>query len=938
MTAPLSPDERVMGTGTTVRFALLMVLIVAASGALMHDVLSGVSGSSGVGCLLAGGADPNADTLQVQLVLADQFPAYDRCMSRFQPSPPWWANLGWPVAVLVGAMVVFRAIPVLRSRSRRVVPLEVVDRSGAIRRAVDAAIGTAGLDRAPRVVAEPLARSAGAVVFGSNRRPVLCLPGGLLVRATTGPEHFRAVVLHELAHIRHGDITLTYATVALWRVFVGLVLLPYAVWTAVVLLGNTWWSGDQPIGVRGALLAVLMVLLVHLARLDVLRSREVHADVAAAGWGAAHGVWAAAPPEPTRGRLRRLVAAFAELWRTHPRLDLRRAALADSGSLSGVRGLPVFLTGVAATLVNAQLGTYVEAYLARDGRLRGWITQALPLVPSGLVVGAVGFALWRAVEHAVATSRPAPSGALAGLWLGSGLAFGELFLNRVAVTEWVPAHPEALVLVVAAGVGVTWWTGQCARLWATTWRGPTARPVVVAGLVAAWLALAAWSVWWRVDGVMYASGWPFGVEEVRAVLTRGFGEAASGYATTLSAFAAVFPVLHGLSTPVLLPAAVGTLWVVPLVAWAVRPPDGTPRWLRSAVDGTGAVLVGDAALPPLRRVLRPGLLGGGLACAAMVGLQAYLHTWHPLPAGEGALFALTYQSCLFVVLVAGTALAAVHAAARPGGLLVAVIAAQTAAVVGFAGMLVLTSADGCVEPLRTLESTCRPHFTTTGLAFGVMLVPLVVLAGLAAFAAAGVAEVVRRVRARGPTPPPGWNPRGLPRRRGAVAVLCVAAVAIGAAGVVLWNRNDGGGADAAPLFAIAAKRPLPARTRAAQAYAWLRYGGEDLNRRIADTGGRHLAVLHRITSGDHDVSSLLPTCAEFGRIAADATSYFRVPDPPAQERWAAFLDLAGRGSENCATALDRGSQRLLLQSLDQLAGALQAATAAARRLTEVTGG
>ncbi|GAA1296526.1 M48 family metalloprotease [Saccharothrix xinjiangensis] len=957
-TASPPTDERVMGTGTTVRFALLMVLMVAASGALMHDVLSSVSGSSGRGCELAGGVDPDAGTLQVQLVLAQQLEAYFECMDRYQPAPPWWAVFGWPVAVLLGAVLLFRLIPASRLRFRRLVPLEAVDRDGTIGLAVAAATAEAGLDRVPRVVVEPLSGSTGAVVFGSNRRPVLRLSGGLLTRLTTRPEHFRSVVLHELAHIRHGDITLTYATIALWRVFVGLVLLPYAVWTAMTLFRDTWWSSDQPFGVRGVLLAVLMVLLVHLARLDVLRSREVHADVAAARWGAAHSTWAATPqpatpqpatPQPTvppepAGRLRRAAASFTELWRTHPRLDLRRAALADPGALLGVRGLPVFLTGIAATLVNSQLGAYVERYLARGGPLLDWVTRALPLIPAGLVVGVVGFALWRAEEHAAATSRPAPSGALVGLWLGGGLASGELFLNRVAIAEWVPAHPEALLLVVAAGVAVTWWTGQCARLWAAVWRGRAARWAVVAALGAAWLALASWLTWWRDNGVAFASGWPLGTGQVRAVLTEGLGEAAARYGDVVSAFAAVYPVLHGLSAPVL-PAAVGALWVVPLLAWAVRPPDGTPRWLRSALDGTGAVAVGDAALPPLRRALLPGLLGGALACAAVVGVQAHLHTWRPLPPGEGALFALTYQVWLFVALVGGTVVAAV-AAARTGRhrLVVTVIAAETAAVVGFAGVLVLTSVDGCVEPLRTLETTCGPHFTAAGFAVDVTLVPLVVIGALVAFAVAAVAEAVRRARGRATVPRAHRNPRALTGRRRAVAVLCAAAVAIAASGVVLWHRGVGehtaGGS--MRLFASAADRPVDARTRAAQAYAWLHRGGEDLNRRIADNSARQLAVLREAASNGGDVSSLLPVCAEFGRIARDAQRYFRVPDARAQERWATFVDQATRGSGNCAAALEQpdgpGARRLLLQSLDQLNGSVEAAGATLGRITEIVGG
>ncbi|GAA3990387.1 hypothetical protein GCM10022247_06390 [Allokutzneria multivorans] len=912
----IDADERVMGVGTTVRFALLMVLVVAASGALMSTVLDGLSGASTRLCELAGGADPDAGILQIKLALMDQFAAVDECRRRFSPSPPWWTAAGWPVAVVVGAVVLFLTLPARLLRTRRARPLEASDPSGEILRMVEAASETAGLRQVPKVVVEPLRARADAVVFGSNRRPIVCLSAGMLVCASTEPERFRAVLLHELAHIRHGDITLTYATVALWRVFLGLVLLPYTGWMVVSLIQGSAWSSDTAFVVRGVLLAALMVLLVHLAKLEVLRSREVHADVAATRWGAESSAWAVEEPA---GRPRRVVAAFAELWRTHPRVDLRRAALADSGALFGVRALPVFLVGVAVILVDAQLQSYVVPFFPRDSEVLGWLAQLLPLLPSGLAVGAVGFALWRAVEHSAQASRPAPSGALAGLWLGIGLAFGELFLHRTAVTEWIPAHPEALLLVVAAGVVVTWWIGECAQLWTAGRRGPAGRLVVASALGAAWLAMASWLVWWRGDGVLLASGWPYGTTEIQAVLTGQLGQAASGYGPLLWVFSTLFPVLQGLSEPMLLLTAIGASWVVPLLVWASRPPDGTPRWLRSSLDDTGAVLVGSTGVPPLRRVLLPGLFGGALACVAIIGWQAYLHTWLPVAPGTGALFVLAYVAGIFVALVAGTVFAAV-ASARVGAyrLVVALIAAETAAVVGFAGMLVLTSVDGCVPLLRTVEPTCGVHSTVTGLAFKLVLTPLVVSAGLIALAVAAVAGLRRRT----PAPPPPWNPRGLAGRRRAVAVLCAAAVAIAVAGVMQSSQGNGkpGVIGAAALFARPTDRPPTPRLHALQVYSWLQSGGEDLSRSIIGNTARLVTTVRGIAAGTEKALALQPICADLGQIARSAQRHFRIPDARAQQHWAAFIDLALRS--DCTA--DPG--RLLPQLHSAAAAAAKAAT------------
>lgn len=912
-----------IGAGTTVRFVLLMVLLFVASGAMMRDVVGGVSGSDGVGCVLAGGADPDSGAVQVELVLLRQSSAMAECVARYQPPPPWWVVLGWPVVVLLGALLLFRAIPAWRTRSRWVKPL--ADDHEAHRLVAEAA-ATAGLAAPPRLVVDP---TRGVAVYGSNRRPTLRLSAELLKLATTDPEHFRGVVLHELAHVRNGDITLHYVTAALWRMFLGAVLVPYAVWAVTSLVRSTWWASEQPVEVRRILLVVLLVVLVYLARADVLRSREVCADLAAARWGAADRIWEAEVPVPAR----RWLASFTELWRTHPRLDLRRAALAGTGELFGLRALPMFLTGVAATLVNRQVLAYLQDYLPKNGLLLGSASQSLVLVSSGLVVGVVGIALWRAVAHAVLTSRPAPSGARIGWWLGCGIAVGELFLDRVAVTDWLPPHPELLVFVALAGVAVIWWIGQCAHLWAEVRR--TTRWTMTATLGAAWLALASWFAWWQSSGAVHALlGLVMDTGQVRDVLLRGLGEPSAGQELIVSAFAAVFPVLGGVYDPVLGLVAVSALWIVPLLAWTVRPPDGTPRWLRPALDDAGVVAVEEAPIPPLRRVLRPGLAGGALAGAAVLGLQAYLHTWLPVARGAGPLFVLTYQTSVLVVIVVAAVLSAVVAVARAGRhrLPVALIAAQTAVVTGFALALVFMSFDGCVEPLRMdAEAVCRPHLVMSSFVARFTLVPAVVVAAIAAFVVAGV---VRRAPAS-----PVRAPGTLAARRRVVAVLCAAATAITATGLVLWPQRNGDVTDAqvAEVLAAPAAQQVSIRTHAAQVYAWNRYGGLELNRRLGDTMKRHVATLTELGSatGPVDVSPLRPTCAEFGQIARDAERYFRVPDAEAQQHWSRYIELAKRGSTNCLTALDDGPDKLLLRSSDELMDAMAAANATLARLTQI---
>ncbi|WP_405777711.1 M48 family metallopeptidase [Streptomyces sp. NBC_00859] len=333
--------ERELGDGTTRRFLLLLFLLVVSSQFLLYAVASRWRDRTGYDrCMDAAITGPDGRILP--LVRDDEVLAFgdraDACEHTLLHTAYLQALCGTAL-VLLATFVLYLAIPRWRGREgrlRTVGPGSDPELYEELLRLT----GRAGLARPPRFAVDPRALTAGAVVFGRGRRLTVCLHAGLPARRTSDPRQFEAVVLHELAHVENADIGMVYASVALGRVFLVAVLLPYAFFQGWLLLrghvpGSSapLWKEQRP--KRAELLfAVLLALQVQWARADILRHRELCADREAVGWGADPEVWRAAARGGTRpagGRARpllRTLARWAALpWRTHPSWALRARSL-----------------------------------------------------------------------------------------------------------------------------------------------------------------------------------------------------------------------------------------------------------------------------------------------------------------------------------------------------------------------------------------------------------------------------------------------------------------------------------------------------------------------------------------------------------------------------------------------------------------------------------
>nr|BFE88218.1 hypothetical protein GCM10020093_108190 [Planobispora longispora] len=235
-----------------------------------------------------------------------------------------------------------------------------------------------------RFTVDPAAASTGAVAFGRPGRYVVCLYGGLLARRFSDPAGFEAVVLHELAHVRSGDVRFAYATTALWRVFLAGVLLPYAVLKVKILFDlvdrpEVFRDADLPSQWFGLAQVLVLTALLTLARADLLRNRELYADNAAVRWGASPAVWIGrAAGDRARGPWR----AITDPWRTHPSWERRVRSLHDPSALfDAFPALPMLLTGAATLFTAAELPSLLRMFELPTVLERGSCFLSSPVSP-----------------------------------------------------------------------------------------------------------------------------------------------------------------------------------------------------------------------------------------------------------------------------------------------------------------------------------------------------------------------------------------------------------------------------------------------------------------------------------------------------------------------------------------------------------------------------
>ncbi|CAL9298537.1 M48 family metalloprotease [Streptomyces sp. SudanB182_2057] len=924
-------DRRILNAGTTPRFLLLVTLIATSSLGLLGVLLPHLAGKDGNGatahCLAVVNGAPSDSIEPLARFTARQREAFDSCTEHYATGSGPWGIAGTAALFLV-AFLIYWLQPAWKTWRGRLIPVPPGELSSELAHLT----ARAGLTRQPHYVLDWAAATPSAAVFGRWRRPTVSLHGGLIARRARDPEGFGFVILHELAHIRNRDVDIAYATEALWRVFAALVLLPY---TVLVLIPRPWppsfsglldqWRTDGQQLLAELVRVSVLLILILLIRADVLRVRELYADLDAARWsGSDRGLRTLAdepgPNRPGRG-LRRLGA----LWRTHPVWARRAESLLSPGPLFGVSALTLFLTGIAA--MTAQ-GMAVLELGAPE-----WAVAVL-------ITGITGTALWRATAYAALTGQQAPSGLRAGLWLGIGVASGELLSFRLAGRGWLPAEPHLLLLVVAGCAVLMEWVARCAEAWIVTCRGRSLLVSHLAGLAALLLVFGAWFAWWNSTGFLFQAGNIVAGVSIDEKVDLAFPGAADEYPEFRTAFKAIIL----LDDPALLVGGV-LLWLFPLLVWARRPAepgDGPPPWKLMA-HPHGAWPVATDSLPRLRRALAVAAAGGTLGCGAIMATWMWLLRGEPPTRLEEltTLLALLWVAttyCLFATASVTAFVAGLTGRRFP--LPLALVAAGTSLFIGLAGTFAVLATQGCLSGIEIVPRECRvdPATAWSG-AYEQIAAPAVGVGPFVAlvFASVGTAVGVQvrafraqapRRRCRGGKPRPS-APAPRPRNRLLLRRIYIAlAVSTSVLMLSAWQNWFQPSEPTKPPGEIPHGQQVARR--------WLADGGTllmDNFRNDADELVSAYADLGR--GGEHldpvAVHDMCESWASHGRKARE----FPGPGIPALDTlWTNLTEDAYEGGTMCLHGMEYGKETVLTQAFEKLVSARRSYRDLTARLQE----
>jgi Zn-dependent protease with chaperone function len=383
--------------------------------------------------------------------------ALEKCIEPAEQAQFLWIGTGVAL-LLVVAVAIYWAIPGLKIRRNQFMLL-TDERAPGMGPYLEQLCREVDLPRRPAFLVNPHNSSVSGVVFGRRGRRYVVLNAGLVISFYADRPTFRAVMLHELAHLRNADVDKTYFSVAIGTSFAVAALVPFAVYLIYALVRGKEEFGFV-FGVSWRALA--LAALVYLTLMSILRARELYADVRASAWDG---------PSSALGRVLRTLSPsragrFGHVLKVHPDPVERRRVLTETDHLFRMGFWDAFGTGIAAMVAVSFLSLALS--LAIPSQLENWAPMLTALFFAPLAVGVVGLGVWRGTFEALARNKTPRGMGRLGLALGLGVMVGQaLSLDAPAIAGGTPIVFN-LLLGVSLLIGLPcflWWISIGARAW-----------------------------------------------------------------------------------------------------------------------------------------------------------------------------------------------------------------------------------------------------------------------------------------------------------------------------------------------------------------------------------------------------------------------------------------------------------------------------------------
>ncbi len=287
----------------------------------------------------------------------------------------------------------------------------------------------AGLTRNPVFLLNPYSSASSGLTFGRFRRYFIVLNSGLVIQFHTDRPAFRAIVLHELGHIRNADIDKTYLTITVGWGFAIAALVPWVITQCIPP-----WHFNQTLNIGWRVL--VLSILIYLTRNAILRTREVYADVRASVWddhgiqkGQISALSRVLKTFPSSGR-----AHWRYLLRKHPDPQQRYQALSDTSMLFRMGFWDAFAVGVVVTAAISSLSFLLGLLpiVVSIGPITEEVgTIAFALFAALMMASIVGSGIWRATFAGLIGGMALPRAIQASMALLLGLLLGQVLSIQV---------------------------------------------------------------------------------------------------------------------------------------------------------------------------------------------------------------------------------------------------------------------------------------------------------------------------------------------------------------------------------------------------------------------------------------------------------------------------------------------------------------------------